>query len=496
MSRHVAPSRWAAYARGTLAPRQAADADAHAAACARCRAARDRVTGAMRAMRAIASQGDPSLPWESVRARIHWERSTAERSGVMTRLPPARPRWRLPVIALGGAVAAAAGIALWLRAAEHTPAPAAGLVASAPAATSVPDAPAATPLRALLTQARGEAHVDAASGFAAFDADVVTGSRLRTGDGALAVQFGEASAFALGPRSELAVTRLDDQVIELEVDGVVDVLVAPRRAGQRFVVRAGDRAVEVRGTQFRVEQRGDALDVRCSHGAVEVRDDAKGGAVTLRRGEAASLARDGAVTPAAVRAMSDDEQRALVAGTPYTLPAWSPPEALRGLSAPVSLTGGAIRVDGGAALGAGAVTVRLMSGRHLVESDDAGSASQWIDVGAAPTTVVLAAAGSGSDVAAGSAAVGASRPTLRARRDALTGKLGDLRSCTATLRRQGVEDTFAEVELSVDAEGRVTAANIDRTDLPASAAACVRQKLRGLAFGAGPAGTWRQRVEL
>jgi hypothetical protein len=489
VSRHVAAGRWAAYARGTLAPRAIADADAHAADCARCRAARDRVVGGVRAMRAIATQADPSLPWESVRARIHWERSTAERSGVMTRPAPTRRRWRLPVIALGGAAAVAAGVGLWLRAGDDGATPAATLVAAAPAAT---------PLRALLTQARGEAHVDAATGFAAFDADVVAGSVLRTGDGALAVQFGEASAFALGPRSELTVARLDDQLIELEVDGVVDVLVAPRRPGQRFVVRAGGRAVEVRGTQFRVEQRGDGLDVRCSHGAVEVRDD--NGAVTVRRGEAANLAPAAAVVPTAVRSLSDEEQRALAAATPYTLPAWSPPEALRGLSAPVALAGGAVRVDGGAALEAGAVTVRLMSGRHLIEGavgDDAAPRSQWIDVGAAPTTVVLAAgAGSGSDAAASPASVAAARPSLRPRRDALTGKLAELRGCTAALRRQGVDGTFAELELSVDAAGRVTAANIDRTDLPTTAAACVRQKLRGLAFGAGPAGTWRQRVEL
>src|SRR4029079_10793173 len=78
------------------------------------------------------------------------------------------------------------------------------------------------------------------------------GSRIATADGRVDIQFGDKSAFALGARSTIELRRFDAQVIELAVDGTVDISVAPRVDGQRFVVDAGDHKVEVRGTQFRV----------------------------------------------------------------------------------------------------------------------------------------------------------------------------------------------------------------------------------------------------
>ena len=45
------------------------------------------------------------------------------------------------------------------------------------------------------------------------------------------------------------------------VDGTVDISVAPRGDGQRFLVDAGDHTVEVRGTQFRVTHDAGATSV-------------------------------------------------------------------------------------------------------------------------------------------------------------------------------------------------------------------------------------------
>src|SRR5690606_35296003 len=82
----------------------------------------------------------------------------------------------------------------------------------------------------------------------------------------------DASGFALGPRSMVELRRFDERAIELVVDGTIDIDVAPRAPGQVFLVHAGDRTIEVRGTHFRVAHTGEATRVACRHGLVAVRD--------------------------------------------------------------------------------------------------------------------------------------------------------------------------------------------------------------------------------
>jgi anti-sigma factor ChrR (cupin superfamily) len=71
MSAHVAPERWAELAAGRLEAPVVAELEAHAAACASCRAERARVEAARGAFAALRRE-TPALGVESVSARIHW----------------------------------------------------------------------------------------------------------------------------------------------------------------------------------------------------------------------------------------------------------------------------------------------------------------------------------------------------------------------------------------------------------------------------------------
>ena len=100
------------------------------------------------------------------------------------------------------------------------------------------------------------------------------GQILETDEGQVAVQFGERSVFRVAPHSRLQLLRLDEQSIELAIDGVVDVDLVKRAPGQSFIVHAGDRRVVVRGTAFRVDHQNEHLDVSCLRGKVAVSDGA------------------------------------------------------------------------------------------------------------------------------------------------------------------------------------------------------------------------------
>ncbi|MEZ4368106.1 MAG: FecR domain-containing protein [Kofleriaceae bacterium] len=346
-------------------------------------------------------------------------------------------------------------------------------------------------MRGLVTLVAGHAVADGDVGAATLARVIGRGSELRTDDGQLAVQFGEGSALALGPHSHARIARFDDGAIELEVEGQLDVEVSARRPGQRFVVRAAGREVEVRGTQFRVDARDGKLDVRCAHGAVAVRGGTVDGPERLVRAAEGVTLSPGTVDQ--VRALTTDEVATLAAAVPYQLPAWSPIDALHELSAPLTVAGvdGQVRVDGVArTVGAGEVVLRVLPGRHLVEH--ASAAHGWREVGWAEV-----GAGRGAHLAVAPAEVEA--PTspgagVAARRRVLAAHGAELAACVRPLEKQGVFDTHATVDLVVDASGRVQAVSVVETDLPASAAACVRDAIAGVRFGAGPAVRFRQRL--
>src|SRR5579883_869179 len=103
MARHVAPHRWADALAGRVDdPERAAMAE-HAATCHRCRTARDRVGMSTDAFAAIRKDAPPDLGWDSIRARVHWDVSSARRSKPRIWAPRVRLRRAL----VGGGIAAA-----------------------------------------------------------------------------------------------------------------------------------------------------------------------------------------------------------------------------------------------------------------------------------------------------------------------------------------------------------------------------------------------------
>lgn len=484
--RHVAPVRWAALAAGEVSARAAARMREHATRCERCRLARERITSAQAAMRELREVAAPELPWDSIRAKVRWQLASAG-AGV----EPGRS-WRslgLAAVVAVGAVGAA--LALLLPARSASP-PVASPLGAGPSMTARAEAsaPAAVPLAALVTKVRGVAQLDGVRDGAALFARVVgPGAVVATAAGTLDLQLGEGTALTLGPRSTLRLERFDTAAIELAIDGVIDLEVAPRRPGQRFLVRAGAQTVEVRGTRFRVEHHADHTRVACRHGLVSVRDGAA--EVAVAAGSVASL-RTG--EPPVSLALSQAEEVALALATPYRLP-W---EDARAGSARLALEVASerrVRVDG-QELGTGAVAVRVLRGRHLVETAAAGEPFQragWAEVGAG-----VVAAHFEEDGAASAVEVA---PTARAR----AARLAELRRaldrrqlarCVRSITKQGVADTFVTVELSVERDGAIAYLNILDTDLPGEVAECVRSELARLRFGAGPSARVRERLEL
>ena len=322
---------------------------------------------------------------------------------------------------------------------------------------------------------------------------------LRRGAGAMDLQFGEGSALALGPRSTLRLARFDSAAIELFIDGVVDLEVAPLLPGQRFVVHAGAQTVEVRGTQFRVEHRADETRVSCRHGLVHVREGAR--MVEVGSGLVTS-AQTGQPLPSPVK-LTSDELISLTLALPYRLP-WEPTTTLLSSSARLEVDaplGHRVRLDG-VELGDGAATVRVLRGRHLVETAPAGGAfgrAGWAEVAAGVRIARFEATLPGDPGSAGAALAEGDARRARLRRLAeLRGQLDrrQLARCVRSIAKQGVSDTFVTVELAVGREGSIAYLNIVDTDLPAERAECVRSALASLRFGVGPAATLRERVEL
>ena len=315
------------------------------------------------------------------------------------------------------------------------------------------------------------------------------GSSLATGDGRVDVQFGGDSAFALGPMSTLRLRRFDAGTIELAVDGMLDVAVAPRTGGQRFLVDAGDRVVEVRGTQFRVVHDDGGIRVACRHGAVTVRD--RSGAVELGAEQRLAVAAGHAVSAERPVALSADEAAAFDRTPPLTLPLWDP-AALPRSSAPLEIaTAGRrdVRVDG-IELGLAPLRVRVMPGRHSVETADSAGRFRragWVDVTAAPR-------GARFEVPAEPPPIGG---ITERRRQLRTGiDQPRLRGCTRSIAKAGLTGTYVQIEIAVDPQGSVGFLNVLDTDLPSATASCVRDVLAAVRFPAGADSTWRERIDL
>lgn len=502
--RHVAPERWADALAERLPPDELARMTAHAESCERCRLAQRRIQAARGTMLAMAQAPAPELPWDSIRAKVRWELSPAGSTGELRVLEEARRRARRTWLTFGAAAFAAASIGVaapFLLKGDG--APPSGQPERAAAPPSIPLAPgpsaapsslasvadhAAQPLVALVTRARGAVQIDGDSQNL-FERAIVAGAVLSSAAGSLDVQLGEGSALTLAPRGNLRIERLDSALIELSIDGVVDLEVAPRAPGQRFLVRSGAQLVEVHGTQFRVEHRADETRVSCRHGLVTVREGtrtqkiAAGETVAVRTGE--PMAQPSRLDEAALVE--------LALATPYRVP-WDDAASVRTTTARLELVAAAdrrVRLDG-VELGSGTTAVRVGRGRHLVETSQGDAPFRragWAVVGAKATSVRFEA---GSEEATRTSGAAYQRLCeLRAR--LVRGKLA---RCVRPLAKQGLSGTFVRVELAIERDGAISYLNILDTDLPGSLAECVRAVVSDVRFVAGPAATVVERIEL
>ena len=477
---HVAPHKWADAWRGKLGESEVAAMDRHAEKCPRCAKARDRITRTSSlTFPAIKNQPAPEVAWDSVRARVHWAVSSERRASRAKAGAPQRPVAMLLAGAfavVGVALGLATGVVSPLERDAHPTAVAHNAPAPAPIS--------ATPLAGLVSRVSGEVMIDGVRRADLFEHSLGPGDVIATADGRIDVQFGDHSAFSLGPRSKLELRRFDGNEIRLVVDGTVDVEVAARAPGQRFLVEAGARTVEVRGTQFRVVHEGSDMRVACRHGLVAVQDV----------GGEALVPAEKKLEGGKVIGLSGDELAQLVAATPVTTPLWI--DDLANRSSVLEIAGAAhgdVRVDG-VELGQAPLRVRVMPGRHTVET--AGPSGRfrragWVDALAAqPARLEVA-----SEITAPAPAPAS---TAARRKELATGVAANrarLSRCTRAAAKSGISDLSVQIEISVDASGAVRFLNVD-SDLTAMTQACIHDALTQIQFGRGTAATWHEKIDL
>jgi hypothetical protein len=484
VSEHVAPHRWADLWAGRVDEAERATMERHADRCRACARVRQRVTRASDSFAQIRTQAPPEVPWDTIRARVHWSVST-ERHAALRHRPPAYG-WLAAAAAAGVAIGLAANALIPLAVQPSAALPGSPLVAQP---HREPPPPPPEPLVGLVNRASGDVMLDGVRPDDLFARSLGEGSLLATGDGRVDVQFGSDSAFALGPMSTLRLRRFDARAIELTVEGDVAVAVAPRAAGQRFLVDAGDQVVEVRGTQFRVVHDAGGTRVACRHGVVTVRD--RTGAVELAAEQRLAVAAGHTVAAERPVALSADEAAAFDRAPPLALPLWDP-TALPKSSAPLEIaTAGRrdVRVDG-IELGLAPLRVRVMPGRHSVETADSAGRFRragWVDVTAAPR-------GKRFEVPAEPPRTG----DITERRRQLHAGVDQprLRGCIRSIAKAGLTGTYVQIEIAVDPHGAVGFLNVLDTDLPSATASCVRDVLAAVRFPAGAAATWRERIDL
>jgi hypothetical protein len=312
---------------------------------------------------------------------------------------------------------------------------------------------------------------------------------------------------SLGPKSTLELRTFDADTIELVVDGVVDLEVAPRTKHQRFRVVAGERTVEVRGTRFVVKHDATGTLVSCQHGLVAVRETgsvATGGAAELEVGTArkAFVPEHTAITTTHAVPLTAAELTTLAATTPWSTPGWA--DNLAAHSAPLAIATAAparaVRVDG-VELGVAPFAMRVAPGRHMVEAADGGGGFRragWVDVG--PRAAGAAVARFEAPPLEGAVLPVSSSAAIAVRKRQFAMGIDSaharLEQCTRRLAKSGLVDTFVQIEITVDTAGAVNMLNIVDTDLPSDTAACVHDALADVQFGAGAAASWRQKLTL
>lgn len=482
MTKHIAPHLWADAIAGRLSATRCDAIDRHAASCSRCARDRDEVRRAVDAFAAIRQQVAPAVGWDTVRARVHWSVSTAKHRRVEL---PAFPRGSVRTLglALGAAALVTGGVVTYLATRVRSSEPAVAKIAPPPPPASID---------ALVTRLAGEVLINGVAPSSAADAfarKLGAGTVLATGEGRIDIQFGDSSGLALWPRSTLKVVQLDAATIQLDINGLLDIDVRPRAAGERFIVAAGDHSIEVRGTRFLVEHDTRGTRVACHHGLVAVAASHRSGAVAVEAARAAFFAADGPLTDVQPAKLSEGDTAQFARSGPWTTPVWPDILAHSGPLSVVAAAGRQIRVDG-IEVGAAPLQMRVMLGRHTIETADADGRfhrAGWVDVRSErPATFEVVDA--------------VARPTnsavVRRKKEFAEGiDRARLLACTRRLAKSGLSDTM-KIEISVDTQGAVNALNIIDTDLPTDTATCVHDVLSDVRFGSGAAATWRDQIEL
>lgn len=478
--KHVAPQRWADLWAGRVDEAERTALERHAAECPRCARERERVTRASDSFASIKQQPAPELAWDSVRARVHWSVSTERRAKVAQ---PSRRGW----IAVGLTAAAGLATTLWI----DRPSPP---VVEPPVAVVEPrvEAPRTEPLVGLVNRTTGALMVDGIRRADPFASSLAAGNVIATDRGGVDIQFGDRSAFRLGPHSRLELVRFDSRAIELVVDGVIDVEVGPRSPEQRFTIRAGRREIEVRGTQFRVAHTEATTAVSCRHGLVAVRDAEGQQEVGATR--RLVVPADQPVRSEPVQALTADEVADLAEAAPLSMPVWDLGTLANSAPLEIATSGRrAVRVDG-VELGEAPMQVRVMPGRHTVETEDHHGRYRragWVDVTAGakrPARVEVLPEPAPVPV----------RGIAERRRQLMAGiDRGRISACTRAAAKQGLlADAYVQIEISVDVTGAVNFLNVLDTDLSRKLSDCIEGVLREVSFRAGPAASWRERIEL
>jgi hypothetical protein len=178
------------------------------------------------------------------------------------------------------------------------------------------------------------------------------------------------------------------------------------------------------------------------------------------------------------------------------MPVWPGADQLATTSSTLEIatdTSRAVRVDG-LELGSAPLRIRVMPGRHTVETaDKAGRFRRagWIDATAGTPAKLDVRADDGDASARASAGIATRKSQLRAGIDKKR-----LASCTRAIAKSGLTDTYVRFEVSIDETGAVQFLNILDTDLPSATASCVRDALIDVRFAAGPNATFQDRVDL
>lgn len=499
---HVPAHRWADAAAGTVDARRRAAMERHADACADCARARARVRGAREAFGEIRAESAPALNWEHIGARIYWVTSSERRTGSRPSMPAVGRGWRRWHLAAAGAtLAAAAAVFFYLRGGEG--------VGQRPVAAEAPaiqpdgellpvelvDAPA-VPLTGIVTFAQGAIELDGdrVSATEALARQLARGDELRTGaDGRLTVQLGARTGFTLGPSSTLALRSLDDRDVELAIDGEVTVEVTHRAPEQRFAIVAGDHRVTVRGTVFRVAHRGGELEVACSRGRVEV--ESGGATVAVDAGTMLRLiggerlaARRPAPLAEAARAVLEREVSVRL------LPSFPGPQAAFETSSVLRLAGAGdqlVEVDG-EPLGTGDFVVRLMPGRHLVDTDGDGA---WVRLDAGDAGEHRVTPATAQPVADAADARAQAERARRADLDKVLAKGARVRPCLRPLEKQGLlQGAFVVLDIGVNPSGTLSHLNVVDGNVSSNMAGCIQSVVDAMTLPRGSRARVRYRI--